>query len=65
MVVRLAMLALLSRPDVSDLAVVSIGIELASPIAIMSDLGFKGYDETLNDLIRIREIRQLNSHRQS
>ena len=57
MVVRLAMLALLSRPDVSDLAVVSIGIQLASHTAVMSDLGFKGFDETLNDLIRVRVVR--------
>ena len=57
MVVRLAVLALLSRPDVSDLAVVGIGIGLASNVAVMSDLGFKGFDATLNDLIRVRVLR--------
>jgi hypothetical protein len=39
--VRLAVLAMLSRPDVSDLAVVSIGIGLASYVAVMTDFGFK------------------------
>ena len=57
MVVRLAVLAVLSRPDVSDLAVVSIGIGLASYVAVMSDLGFKKLDETLNDLVRVRVVR--------
>ena len=41
MVVRLAVLAMLSRPDVSDLAVMSIGIGLASYVAVMTDFGFK------------------------
>ena len=57
MVVRLAMLTVLSRPDVSDLAVVSIGTGLASYVAVMSDLGFKKLDETLNDLVRVRVVR--------
>ncbi len=57
MVVRLAVLAMLSRPDVSDLAVVSIGTGLASYVAVMSDLGFKKLDETLNDLVRVRVVR--------
>jgi glycopeptide antibiotics resistance protein len=55
--VRLAVLAMLSRPDVSDLAVVSIGIGLASYVAVMTDFGFKKLDETLNELVRVSVVR--------
>ncbi|MNP83722.1 hypothetical protein D3C76_1827550 [compost metagenome] len=55
--VRLAVLTLLSRPDVSNLAVVAIGIRYASHVAVMSDLGFKGFDEALNDLVRVDVVR--------
>ncbi len=53
-------LPLLPSPDVTHLGVVCVLIHKFRHLAIVLDLGFKGFDETINNLVRECVIGQLN-----